>query len=81
MGSDLNTVLKCQKLDSGQISIFTYQILRGLKYLHSCSIIHRVCCYFYSFSFIIYMYYDVNFLQDLKPSNLQLNEDLELQVS
>ena len=87
MGSDLNTVLKSHKLNSDQISFLTYQILRGLKYLHSCNIIHRVCYYFYYFIFIILyntyvlMYYDVYFFQDLKPSNLIVTEDLDVQVS
>jgi serine/threonine protein kinase len=42
MGTDLNNVLKTQQLSDDQIIFFTYQILRGLKYLHSCNIIHRV---------------------------------------
>ena len=41
-GSDLNNILKNQRLQNEQISFLTYQILRGLKYLHSCNIIHRV---------------------------------------
>ena len=42
MGTDLNNVLKTQELSEDQIIFFTYQILRGLKYLHSSNIIHRV---------------------------------------
>lgn len=41
MGTDLNNVLKTQELKEDQIIFFTYQILRGLKYLHSSNIIHR----------------------------------------
>ncbi len=41
MGTDLNNVLKTQELSEDQIIFFTYQILRGLKYLHSANIIHR----------------------------------------
>ncbi len=41
MGTDLNNVLRTQTLADDQIVFFTYQILRGLKYLHSSNIIHR----------------------------------------
>lgn len=30
------------KLNNYERASYTYQILRGLKYLHSCDIIHRV---------------------------------------
>ena len=42
MSTDLNNVLKTQELSKEQILWFTYQILRGLKYLHTSNIIHRV---------------------------------------
>jgi mitogen-activated protein kinase 1/3 len=42
MGTDLNNVIRTQELTDQQIMFFTYQILRGLKYLHSSNIIHRV---------------------------------------
>ncbi len=42
MGTDLNNVLKTQKLSEDQIVFLTYQILRGLKFLHTSNIIHRV---------------------------------------
>lgn len=41
MGTDLHNVLKTQELSEDQIIFFTYQILRGLKYLHTANIIHR----------------------------------------
>lgn len=41
MDMTLKDVIKTQKLNETQIQFFTYQILRGLKYLHSANIIHR----------------------------------------
>lgn len=46
MSTDLNNVLKTQELSEDQIIFFTYQILRGLKYLHTSNIIHRVNSHF-----------------------------------
>ncbi len=42
MQADLSNFLKKSKLNLPQIVFFTYQIFRGLKYLHSSNIIHRV---------------------------------------
>ncbi len=42
MESDLNNYLRRDTLQEAQISFFTYQIFRALKYLHSSRIIHRV---------------------------------------
>ncbi|XP_063685552.1 uncharacterized protein LOC134819517 [Bolinopsis microptera] len=41
MGSDLHTILKYQQLSDGHVQWIIYQILRGLKYLHSAGVIHR----------------------------------------
>ncbi|KAJ8046441.1 Mitogen-activated protein kinase 14 [Holothuria leucospilota] len=41
MGADLNTVNKCQKLSDEHVKFLVYQILRGLKYIHSAGVIHR----------------------------------------
>lgn len=41
MSTDLNNVLKMQHLGEEQIVFLTYQILRGLKFLHTSNIIHR----------------------------------------
>lgn len=41
MGSDLHTILKYQPLSDGHVQWIIYQILRGLKYLHSAGVIHR----------------------------------------
>ncbi len=39
---DLHTfIIKYHNLDDEKISLIVYQILRGLKYIHSCNIIHR----------------------------------------
>ncbi|XP_012502029.1 PREDICTED: mitogen-activated protein kinase 14 [Propithecus coquereli] len=51
MGADLNNIVKCQKLTDDHVQFLIYQILRGLKYIHSADIIHR-CTYFY-FSLIL----------------------------
>jgi len=41
MGSDLHTILKYQQLSDEHVQWIVYQILRGLKYLHSAGVIHR----------------------------------------
>ncbi|XP_012942328.1 mitogen-activated protein kinase 14 [Aplysia californica] len=41
MDSDLHNVLKSQTLHDEQIKFLLYQILRGLKYIHSAGILHR----------------------------------------
>ncbi|PAV83700.1 hypothetical protein WR25_26619 [Diploscapter pachys] len=41
MGSDLQAILKIQRLTDEQMQLLVYQILRGLKYVHSANIIHR----------------------------------------
>lgn len=43
MGADLNNIVKTQKLSDDHVQFLVYQILRGLKYIHSAGIIHRVC--------------------------------------
>ncbi|GFN74924.1 mitogen-activated protein kinase, partial [Plakobranchus ocellatus] len=42
LDTDLHDVLKCQTLQDEHIKFLLYQILRGLKYLHSADIIHRI---------------------------------------
>lgn len=42
MGADLNNIVKTQKLSDDHVQFLVYQILRGLKYIHSAGIIHRV---------------------------------------
>jgi len=41
MGADLNNIIKTQKLTDDHVQFLIYQILRGLKYVHSAGIIHR----------------------------------------
>ncbi|EDO46881.1 predicted protein [Nematostella vectensis] len=41
MGSDLNGILRFQKLSDEHVQFLVYQILRGLKYIHSAGVIHR----------------------------------------
>lgn len=41
MQSDLSKVIRTQNLSYDHIQYFTYQILRGIKYVHSAGIIHR----------------------------------------
>uniref|UniRef100_A0AAR2L3M7 mitogen-activated protein kinase n=1 Tax=Pygocentrus nattereri TaxID=42514 RepID=A0AAR2L3M7_PYGNA len=44
MGTDLGKLMKTQRLTEDKIQYLVYQILRGLKYIHSAGIIHRVSC-------------------------------------
>jgi mitogen-activated protein kinase 1/3 len=41
METDLFKLLKTQKISNDHTCYFTYQILRGLKYIHSANVIHR----------------------------------------
>ncbi|KAM7113792.1 mitogen-activated protein kinase 11 isoform 1-T1 [Molossus nigricans] len=41
MGADLNNIVKCQVLSDEHVQFLVYQLLRGLKYIHSAGIIHR----------------------------------------
>ncbi|XP_073327537.1 mitogen-activated protein kinase 12 [Pagrus major] len=41
MGTDLGKLLKLQRLSEEKIQYLVYQMLRGLKYIHSAGIIHR----------------------------------------
>lgn len=42
METDLSQIIKSsQSLSDEHIQFFIYQILRGLKYIHSCGILHR----------------------------------------
>lgn len=41
MGADLLNIIRTQKLSDEHVQFLVYQILRGLKYIHSAGIIHR----------------------------------------
>ncbi|KAF7114142.1 hypothetical protein CNMCM5793_007720 [Aspergillus hiratsukae] len=41
LGTDLGRLLSVKPLDSKFAQYFIYQILRGLKYIHSANVIHR----------------------------------------
>eukprot|EP00730_Choanoeca_flexa_P015745 TRINITY_DN7297_c0_g2_i2.p1 TRINITY_DN7297_c0_g2~~TRINITY_DN7297_c0_g2_i2.p1 ORF type:complete len:407 (+),score=86.44 TRINITY_DN7297_c0_g2_i2:158-1222(+) len=41
METDLFKLIKVQRLSNDHICYFTYQILRGLKYIHSANVLHR----------------------------------------
>ncbi|GLH15317.1 Eukaryotic translation initiation factor 2-alpha kinase [Gryllus bimaculatus] len=41
MGADLHNIVRTQKLSDDHVQFLVYQILRGLKYIHSAGIIHR----------------------------------------
>ena len=38
MGADLSNILKIQRLNEDHIQFLVYQILRGLKYIHSAAV-------------------------------------------
>ncbi|KAM8942680.1 LOW QUALITY PROTEIN: mitogen-activated protein kinase 11 [Lycaon pictus] len=84
MGADLNNIVKCQALSDEHVQFLVYQLLRGLKYIHSAGIIHRVgappegraCAGPAPPS----SRSRPTALQDLKPSNVAVNEDCELRI-
>ena len=41
MECDLHKLIQSQKLSNDHICYFTYQILCGLKYIHSANVLHR----------------------------------------
>uniref|UniRef100_A0A3Q3KQA6 mitogen-activated protein kinase n=1 Tax=Monopterus albus TaxID=43700 RepID=A0A3Q3KQA6_MONAL len=42
MGTDLGKLMKLQRLTEEKIQYLVYQMLKGLKYIHSAGIIHRI---------------------------------------
>lgn len=41
METDLYKLLKTQHLSNDHVCYFLYQVLRGLKYIHSANVLHR----------------------------------------
>lgn len=41
MDADLNNIIPTQRLSDDHVQFLVYQILRGLKYIHSAGVIHR----------------------------------------
>ena len=41
MDADLQNILKTHRLEEEQVQFLVYEILRGLKYIHSAGIVHR----------------------------------------
>ncbi|KAJ5175239.1 uncharacterized protein N7482_001116 [Penicillium canariense] len=41
MATDLNALLKTKKIDNQFTQYFLYQLMRGLKYVHSAGVVHR----------------------------------------
>ncbi|XP_073938434.1 mitogen-activated protein kinase 14 isoform X4 [Castor canadensis] len=84
MGADLNNIVKCQKLTDDHVQFLIYQILRGLKYIHSADIIHRTNkrrTYSLKANLACRLKTVCTHLnEDLKPSNLAVNEDCELKI-
>ncbi|KAF3815145.1 hypothetical protein GH733_017421 [Mirounga leonina] len=87
MGADLNNIVKCQALSDEHVQFLVYQLLRGLKYIHSAGIIHRVGAASGRGSGLLQARprcssstHNPPALQDLKPSNVAVNEDCELRI-
>ncbi|XP_032973963.1 mitogen-activated protein kinase 11 isoform X1 [Rhinolophus ferrumequinum] len=84
MGADLNNIVKCQALSDEHVQFLVYQLLRGLKYIHSAGIIHRVGAAGEGRApagpALRLLRSQPAVLQDLKPSNVAVNEDCELRI-
>lgn len=66
-------------LDHERMSYLLYQMLCGIKHLHSAGIIHRVFIYIY-FNKILTLQFMNIFFQDLKPSNIVVKSDCTLKI-
>ena len=55
MGSDLQAILKIQRLTDEQMQLLVYQILRGLKYVHSANV-NILLIYFLNISLLKYYF-------------------------
>ncbi|KAJ2800063.1 mitogen activated protein kinase, partial [Coemansia guatemalensis] len=68
---DLHRIIKTQPLSEEHVQYFLYQILRALKYIHSCNVLH---CDLKPANILL------NFNCDLKPANVLLNSKCDLKV-
>lgn len=75
MPYDLNEILRsADTLSNEHHQFILYQLLRGLKFIHSANIIHRdLVLAFWSFL-------KNSFFFNKKPKNLLINEDCELKI-
>jgi p38 MAP kinase len=64
---DLTRLIADKKLESPYLEYFLFQITTGVKYLHSCGVMHRFASLFFIFS-------------DLKPGNILVNDDCKVQI-
>ena len=61
-------------LDHERMSYLLYQMLCGIKHLHSAGIIHRVLCALFLCT------QSIAIMQDLKPSNIVVKSDCTLKI-
>ena len=81
MQGDLSNVLRSDDILSGEhVAFFLYQIVRGLKFLHSAGIIHRVRKQWLFMLLNGHLSFITTAFQDLKPANIAVNEDSMLKV-
>jgi mitogen-activated protein kinase 1/3 len=75
MECDLYKLLRHQRLTDEHICYFLYQILRGLKYIHSANVyVENLLIEKKKLSFVFSLH------RDLKPSNLLLNTNCDLKI-
>jgi serine/threonine protein kinase len=70
-------LLKTQQLSNDHVCYFLYQILRGLKYIHSANVLHRDLK---PSNLLLNTTCDLKVSPDLKPSSV-LNMTCDLKVS
>lgn len=67
MGADLNNIVKTQQLTDEHVQFLVYQILRGLKYIHSAGLIHRVGCIQFNKCHCLNICFMTNILYEQSP--------------
>jgi mitogen-activated protein kinase 1/3 len=76
MECDLYKLLRHQRLTDEHICYFLYQILRGLKYIHSANVYVKYLCKIKDSK----LFFSFSLHRDLKPSNLLLNTNCDLKI-